>query len=180
MSMVNDILTGCIVVCVFLIWFISTYNKFQEYVIRINEAEANIDSTLRKRYDLLNKAIGIISANTNLTNVLIKIPELKTKKLSNFELDRELYESINEFSFIKEENPDLLTNEEFLKINISLNESEVEIEAFRRYYNDVITDYNKLVKRLPSNIVGLLSGYRTKRYFDGKEMFNKKQDNLKL
>ena len=44
-----------IVLGILLIWFISIYNKFQTYIIRINEAEVNIDSTLRKRFDLLNK-----------------------------------------------------------------------------------------------------------------------------
>ena len=180
MEIILYILTACIIICVLMIWYITTYNKFQEYVIRINEAEANIDATLRKRYDLLNKSIGIITSNTKLENVLNKIPELKNKKLSNFELDRELYSSINEFYIIKEENESLNTNEEFIKINVSLNESEIEIEAFRRYYNDVITDYNKLVKRFPSNIVALFSSYKAKPYFDGKDLFNEKKDNLKL
>ena len=180
MEIILYLLTACIVICVFMIWYITTYNKFQEYIIRINEAEAKIDTTLRKRYDLLNKAIGIITSNTNLKEVLTKIPELKNKKLSNFELDRELYLSINEFFVIKEEHDELTTNEEFVKINVSLNESEIEIEAFRRYYNDVITDYNKLVKRFPSNIVALISSYKTKPYFDGKDLFNEKKDNLKL
>ena len=32
-------------------------NNFNEYNIRINEANENIDNTLKKRYDLLNKSI---------------------------------------------------------------------------------------------------------------------------
>lgn len=180
MEIITYLLTTCIIVCVFLIWYITTYNKYQEYIIRINEAEANIDSTLRKRYDLLNKAIGIITANTELKDILAGISELKTKKLTNFELDRELYEVLNEFHVIKEENPELLTNEEFVKINVGLNESEIEIEAFRRYYNDVITDYNKMIKRFPSNFVAFISRYKTKKYFDGKDLFSDKQDHLKL
>ena len=42
-------------ICTILMWIINTYNKFQVYIIRINEAEANIDAVLRKRFDLLNK-----------------------------------------------------------------------------------------------------------------------------
>jgi hypothetical protein len=55
-----------IVLCVIFMYLIGIYNKYQNYIIRINEAEANIDSTLRKRFDLLNKSIGIIKANTNI------------------------------------------------------------------------------------------------------------------
>ena len=53
-----------IIVCFLLIWIITTYNRFQSYIIRINEAENFIDTTLRKRYDLLNKSINIIKKHT--------------------------------------------------------------------------------------------------------------------
>ena len=62
-------ITICIIaICLLLIWYINIYNHFQSYIIRINEAEAFIDTTLRKRFDLLNKSVGIIKSN------------LKTKK----------------------------------------------------------------------------------------------------
>ena len=85
------------------IWFITIYNKIQTYIIRINEAEVNIDSTLRKRFDLLNKSINIIKANTKEKgDILEMIVKLRSRKLTNFELDRQLYEGINEFNHYKE------------------------------------------------------------------------------
>ena len=87
-----------------MIWYVASYNRFQEYVIRINEAEIDIDSTLRKRFDLLNKSISIIKANCDIdenTEVLGSINKLRSKKLSNFELDRSLYDVINEFNAYK-------------------------------------------------------------------------------
>ena len=36
-------------ISIILIWYTLIYNKFQNYIIKINEAEANIDATLRKR-----------------------------------------------------------------------------------------------------------------------------------
>ena len=77
---------------------VSVYNRFQNYIIRINEAEVNIDSILRKRFDLLNKSISVIKVNTKEENVLEMISKLKSKKLTNFELDRQLYDAINEFN----------------------------------------------------------------------------------
>ena len=161
-----------IVVCVILIWYISTYNYFQNYIIRINEAEAFIDTTLRKRFDLLNKSIGIIKANIKdkKEEVLEIIVKLRSRKLSNFELDRQLYDAINEFNQYKESCESLKNSETFLKIELGLFESESEIVAARKYYNDIITDYNKLVRRFPSNLVAKISGYKDKPYFDGKNM----------
>ena len=164
------ILLLIITISVCLVVFVTTYNHFQDYIIRINEAEESIDAVLRKRFDLLNKSIGIIKANTKEENVLSIVKDLKSKKITNFELDRKLYDAINEFNEYKEKYDKLKTNEAYLKIDINLFESESEIVALRKYYNDIITDYNKMVKSLPSNLVALIRGYKTKAYFDGNEI----------
>ena len=175
MNVVIVTLSIVIVVCLILILLIATYNHFQDYIIRINEADVNIDAVLRKRFDLLNKSVGIIKANVkNEEEVLEGILKLRSKKLTNFELDRNLYDAINEFHAIKERYPELQTNEEFIKIDINLMESESEIVGLRKYYNDIITDYNKLVKSCPSNIIALIKGYKAKDYFDGNNLDEEK------
>ena len=159
-----------ITVSVCLVVGVTTYNHFQDFIIRINEAEESIDAVLRKRFDLLNKSINIIKVNTKEENVLEMISKLKSKKLTNFELDRQLYDAINEFNSYKEKYEKLKTCESYLKIDTTLFESESEIVALRKYYNDIITDYNKLVKNCPSNFVALLKKYKIKPYFDGNEL----------
>ena len=175
MDTIVVILSVIIVVCLILILLIATYNHFQDYIIRINEADVNIDSVLRKRFDLLNKSVGIIKTNVNTDEPILDILEkIRSKKLINFELDRNLYEAINEFHTLKEKYPKLQENKEFIKIEINLIESEAEIVGLRKYYNDIITDYNKLVRNCPSNLVALFKGYRTKAYFDGNNLENEK------
>ena len=180
MTNIMIVLFGFIGVCLLLIWYVNIYNRFQTFIIRINEAEANIDSVLRKRFDLLNKSIGIIKSVVQEEDVLPIITKLKSKKLSNFELDRSLYEAINEYTNYKEEHKELLKNESFVKIDISLNESEAEIVALRKYYNDIITDYNAIARSFPSNIVRIISKYKIRTYFDGKNMEDDDINDFKL
>ena len=169
------VLSSVIIVCLILIIIIATYNHFQDYIIRINEADVNIDAVLRKRFDLLNKSVGIIKNNTDTEEQILEILEkIRSKKLNNFELDRYLYEAINEFHALKEKYPVLQENKEFIKTEINLIESESEIVGLRKYYNDIITDYNKLVKNCPSNLVALLKGYKSKDYFDGHNIDEEK------
>lgn len=169
-----------IIVCFLLIWIITTYNRFQSYIIRINEAENFIDTTLRKRYDLLNKSINIIKKHTKEKGkILESIDEMKSKKLSNFELDRKLYEGINEFNKYKE-NEELSNKESFLKIDLGLFESEAEIVAARKYYNDIITDYNKLTISFPTNLVAKIFKYSKKTYYDGKDLDSENNESLKI
>lgn len=180
MDAIIVILSCIIVVCLILIILVATYNHFQDYIIRINEADVNIDAVLRKRFDLLNKSIGIIKNNTDTEEQILEILEkIRSKKLNNFELDRNLYEAINEFHALKEKYPVLQENKEFIKIEINLIESESEIVGLRKYYNDIVTDYNKLVKNCPSNFVALFKGYKTKDYFDGNNV-DKEKGTVKL
>jgi len=175
------ILITCIVICLILICYIHIYNIFQTYIIRINEAEAFIDTTLRKRFDLLNKSVSIIKAHTkSKEEILGNIGKLRSQKLSNFELDRKLYDAINEFNQYKETIPELKNNEAFLKIELGLFESESEIVAARKYYNDIITDYNKLIRTLPSMIIAKISKYQLKNYYDGKDMNDEVINDFKL
>lgn len=171
MSTVIVILSLIIVVCLILILLVATYNHFQDYIIRINEADVNIDAVLRKRFDLLKKATSIIKSKIKEDEKIIEIvDELRSKKLTNFELDRRLYDAIDEFHSLKERYPELQTCKEFLKVDINILESESEIVGLRKYYNDIITDYNKLVKSCPSNVIALIKCYKAKDYFDGNNV----------
>lgn len=174
-------LISFIAICLLLVCCISIYNKYQDYIIRINESEANIDSILRKRFDLLNKSINIIKSNTKTKeDVLSIIPKIRSQKLTNFELDRKLYDAINEFESYKEDFESLKKCDKYLKIEISLHESEAEIEAFRKYYNDIITDYNKLVRSFPTNLVAKIFGYKIRTYYDGKNTEDEVINDFKL
>ncbi len=168
----------CIVIAVIAllsIGFVSIYNRFQENLIRINEVESNIDNVLRKRFDLLNKSISIIKEELpDIENPLAIIEELHSKKMTNFDLDRSLYQAINEFDSYKEK----IENPEFKKIDAVLDETESELLAYRKYYNDVTTDYNRLRHKFPSNIVALICKYKDRNYYDNKNVL--KEDNLKL
>lgn len=180
MNTIIVILCIIIVICLILIFLAATYNHFQDYIIRINEADVSIDAVLRKRFDLLNKSIGIIKANIKEDKEILEIiPKLRSQKINNFELDRGLYDAINEFHSLKEKYEKLQNNKELIKIEINLMESESEIVGLRKYYNDIVTDYNKLVKTAPSNIIAMFKGYKAKDYFDGTNV-DKNKGTVKL
>ncbi len=168
----------CIVIAVLAllaIGFVIIYNRFQENIIRINEVESDIDNVLRKRFDLLNKSINIIKDKLpEVENPLSSIEELHSKKMTNFDLDRALYEAINEFDGYLEK----IDDSELKKINLILNETEAELIAYRKYYNDITTDYNRLRHKFPTNIVAIICGYKSRNYYDNKNI--SKADNLKL
>ena len=55
-----------ITIITLLILYIHLYNKINESIIRIEEAESRIDNNLRDKYDLLNRSISLIRNKIDL------------------------------------------------------------------------------------------------------------------
>jgi len=156
-----------VIIGLLCLFFISTLQRFRENTIRLNEAEANIDASLRKRYDWLNKAFDIIKRMSDEDEDVMPIfNQLRSKVLDNYEFDKKLCDAIDEFMSCKDDVENLKNNDEYLKIEINLLESEVEIVSLRKYYNDIAKKYNKEVKSFPSLIVALLAKYRVKSFYE--------------
>lgn len=162
------IIFAILVVAIFILSFIVlSLNAFESYIIRINEAEANIESTLNKRFDLLNKSSDIIKNNIELNDDALKtITNIRSQKLNNFELDKKLYKAIEEFHEYAEENISLKDNDDYTKIEIDLIESESEIVSLKKYYNDVVLKYNELVIKPFYKITAKIKNYKVKDNFE--------------
>lgn len=175
------ILLIIIIISLISLYFTYIYNEYQMNIIRINEAEASIDECLRNKFDLLNRSINIIKANLDIQEEILEdIVKLRSRKLSNFDLDRRLVNSANEFYEIKEKYPDLMKSETFVDICIDLSIIEEKLNSTKTYFNNIITKYNKLVRTFPSNIIKMIFKYKEKAFFDTKNMFDDDIEDFKL
>ena len=50
------------------------------------------------------------------------------------------------------------------------------LAAYKKYYNETIVLYNKLIRIFPYNLIGKILKYKEKTFFDGKDM---NDDNIK-
>ena len=162
------------ILAIILIFIISTFNKFQFSIIKISEAENNIDILLEKKLDYITRFIPIIKENSKEDcRQLDKVNLLKSKKLNNFELNHQLDK------YQKELHEILDTDETLSKLEIVINlygeyeDNEDELEASKEYYNDNVTIYNKLIHCFPSNFVAMLFHYKHKDFYidEKEEMF---------
>jgi len=174
-----------LVICILSGIYAHLFNKFQDYIIRINEVEANIDSILRNKYDTINKCVSIIKGNEAINNQLDKnmfeeIVKLRARKISNFDLDRKLVEANNQFITIKEKYEELNKNEEIIKHSNNLVDLDERLKIHVNYYNKNIAEYNKLINLFPTNIVARLCKYQNKLFFDRKDMSDEDYNDFKL
>lgn len=174
-----------IVICFIIGIYTTLYNKLQDYIIRINEVEAMIDNNLRMKYDNINKCVSLIKGNEAINkeldkNMFEEIVRLRTRKISNFDLDRKLIEATNSFITLKEKYPELKENEEIISISKKIEDLDESLIVNKEYYNKNIAEYNKLVKLFPTNIVAKVCKYEEKLFFDRKDMSDDDFNDFKL
>ncbi len=148
--------------------YIVIYNRLQKYVIRIKEAESEIDETIRKRYDLLQSMESIINSNTELDQNNFK--NFEKDKMSNYDVDRKLSKIKETFRMIGADYPDKLDNESFRNLLVEIKITEEKSDAAKAYYNKYTTSLNMLINRFPSNLVARICHIEERNYFDNKNM----------
>ena len=83
-----EIILGAIVavaiICLIIVVF---HNKFQISIIKMEEAENNIDLLLQKKWDLLKRTKPIIEKELRLDSFLEQITDTDIPDLSHFELN---------------------------------------------------------------------------------------------
>ena len=179
------ILLIIIIICIMIGIYISLYNKMQDYVIRINEVESKIDTNLRNKYDHINRCVSIVKSNENINkeldkNMFEEIVKLRNRKISNFDLYRKLVEANNQFLTLKDKYKDLNKNEDIKELTKKIEDADENLEVNIDYYNRNISEYNKLIKMFPTNIVASICKYKEKLFFDRKDMSDEIFDDFKL
>lgn len=159
------------------IFYIHLYNKLQESIIRIDEAESRIDNDLRDKFDLLNRTVMLIKGKIELPpDSFENLMKLKNRKTSNFELDRNLVNIHDEFISIFENNSSLKESDEILKGYKQIELIDDELITLRNYYNANILNYNEMIKKFPTCIIAMIKKYKERMLYDLKNM---KDDNYK-
>lgn len=163
------------------ITYVSLYNKINETIIRVDEAESRIDNNLRDKFDLLNRCVSLIKNTIEVDeNTFKDIIKLRARKLSNFDLDRTLAASYNEFITIYDSNKKLRENDEIYKASKQLELIDEELVTLRNYYNANITEYNKLIKKFPTNLVAEIKKYKERPFYDLKDRTDDDYEDFKL
>lgn len=170
-----------VIIILLLICYFYFYNKINDTIIRVNQAENRIDSNLRDKYDLLSRSFTLfknkIEVDENITKELAK---LKTRKLSNFELDRTLTQIHDKYLAIYEEHKELRESDEIYKANKQMELIDEELVTLRNYYNGNIASYNKMIKKFPTLFIAMIKKYQVRNFYDMKDMNDTDYEDFKL
>lgn len=165
-------------IALLVITYIIIYNRLQKFVVRIHEAEAQIDETLRKRYDLLHSMEKTINDATEVKEN--NFEDFKTNMTSSFDADRRLSKIKETFRKIREDYPDQLDSDTYRSLLTELKIVEEKSDAAKAYYNKYTTSLNMLIHKFPSNLIARIHGIEERLYFDNKNMNDKDILDFKL
>ena len=162
-----------ILILVFLIIEVNFYNQFQMARIRISEAENNIDNLLQKKFQLLERVVKIIEdadARYQEEDLSTKLVKLKNKKINNFELNNELEKILAQYRGLLDLDSKISEINGIVNLNFEIIDVDNELMAAKKYYNEHIVSYNKLVRSIPSNIVAKIYHYHNKDFYSDEKV----------
>lgn len=85
-------------------------------------------------------------------------------------MNRKLIDANNQFYSLKPKISFIKSKWEIKTLSKKIEDCDEKLDVNRDYYNTNISEYNKLIKLFPTNIVAKLCKYEEKLYFDRKDM----------
>ena len=163
-----------IVFGVLVIWVIYIYNSFISLKNRAQEAWADIEVQLKRRYDLIPNLVNSVkgyavhesSVFENVTKARSIAMGAQGPTKEHAEAENMLTGALKSIFALSEAYPDLKANQNFLALQNELSDTENKIQAARRFYNTNVRDLNIKTESFPSNIIASLFRFSKMEFFD--------------
>ncbi len=162
-----------IIVAIFGVWVVITYNRFISLRTRSNEAWADIDVQLKRRYELIPNLINTVKGYvTHERETLESVTNARTTAMGAKTIEEHgkaenmLTDTLKSLFAVAENYPDLKANENFLELQRELSDTENKIQAARRFYNTNVRDLNIKIQSVPANVIAGMFKFSKKEFFE--------------
>lgn len=161
---------------VLLVLIVSIYNGLIKLKNKCNEAFSDIDTQLKRRYDLIPNLVETVKGYaSHEAKTLENITEARSKAMQAKDLkEKEAAENmisgaLKTIFALAENYPDLKANQNFLDLQKTLTEIEEHIQLSRRYYNATVRDFNTKIEVFPNNLITGPMGFKQREFFMANE-----------
>ncbi len=167
-----------IIAILLVIVYIAVYNGLQKAKVYTDESWSQIDVQLKRRNDLIPNLVETTKGYAkheketlenvvHLRNQLTNIPSddhAQTLKVSN-----QISDALKSIFALSENYPDLKANQNFLKLQEELTNTENKIAYSRQLYNSSAALFDQKLLTFPSNIVAHIHGFKKVDYLQTNE-----------
>lgn len=156
------------------ITYIYTNNKYQDITLRIEEVEELIDDTIKAKYNTINQVISQIHKIDEdiKSNIFDEIIKLRSRKISNYELDKKIKDAYTELESIKDNNDKLKDDNNIKKSIKELKEYDKKLTTLHKYHDTNVEIYNEMLEKFPTNIIANINKYKPKDLYNKEETIN--------
>lgn len=170
--MAGIIIIGALVVFVGL-FLIVTFNSLVQLRQRVQNAWAQVDVQLKRRYDLIPNLVetvkgyaqhekSTLESVTQARNMAMAAGNIKDQA----QAENMLSGALKSLFAVAEAYPDLKANTNFLQLQSELTDTESKIAFARQFYNDTVQKFNTTIQVFPNNLVSGMLGFHVADYFN--------------
>jgi LemA protein len=143
----------------------------------VSGAWAQVENQLQRRNDLIPNLVNTVKGfAAQEKEIFLGVADARSKLAGRIEMNEsvasriqaanEVSSALSRLLMIVERYPDIKSNENFARLQDSLEGTENRIAVERKRYNDLVRDFNTYIRRIPGSFFAGLKGMTPKPYFE--------------
>ena len=160
------------IVVVILFFAMGIYNGLIQLKNKVDEAWADIETQLKRRYDLIPNIVETVKGYAgHEKGTLENVIKARNAAMSagtftdKAQAENALSGTLKSLFALAENYPDLKANQNFLDLQQTLKDIEDHLQLSRRYYNATVRDFNTKVEVFPNNIFAGIFNFKRRDFF---------------
>ena len=163
----------------------NTYNSLVNLDEDVENEWGKVQSAYQRRADLIPNLVNtvkgvanfeqttltqVVEARAKATSTTIDPSNITPESLKEFQQAQQgLSSSIGRLLMVSENYPELKASNNFLELQAQLEGTENRIKVARDNFNDVVTTYNKKVRRFPASLFAGIMGFSKRAQFEAAD-----------
>jgi LemA protein len=167
------VIAAVVVVVLLAVYLVVLYNRLVNLRNRIENAWAQIDVQLRRRYDLIPNLVETVKGYAaHERETLERVVAARQRGITadtvptQAEAENQITGALRQLFALAEAYPQLRANENFLQLQEELAATESRIAYARQFYNDAVVRYNTRIETIPDVLLAKVLGLQPREYFE--------------
>lgn len=176
MSISAAFIVVLVILAVLVIAAIVVYNKLVRSRNGVDNAWAQIEVQLKRRYDLVPNLVETVKGYAvHERQVFEAVTAARAAAISaqgparQAQAENFLTEALRSVFAVAEAYPQLQASNNFADLQGELADTENRIAYSRQYYNDAVLAYHNAIQTVPTNIVAGATGFRAREFFESPD-----------
>ncbi len=157
-------------------WVVGIYNSLVGLRNRVQEAWAQVDVQLKRRFDLIPNLMETVKGYMNHERETLEaVTNARAAVSGAGDMDARLAaeggltSALGRLFAVSENYPDLKASTNFLSLQEELASTENKISFARQFYNECVMQMNNKVQMFPGNIIAGMFNFSEEKFFEVTE-----------